>query len=134
MAAALGLLLSDAMAQQGGNRGQGSQITLVYEREVFSYEGTARRDPFSPLTRDNQLGPRFEQLVLQAIIYSSVPGESLVLLRAGEDRVLRARVGDVVGNSRVIEISPTRVVMAVENFGTIRQEILELPQGEGADR
>jgi hypothetical protein len=123
-----------AVAQQGGSRGQGAQVTLVYEREIFSYRGGDRRDPFQPLTQDNEMGPRFQELSLQGIIYSDVPGASLAILQAGGGRVMRARVGDVVGNSRVIEISPTRVVMAVENFGTIRQEILELPQREGAGR
>jgi len=135
--AGLALLVIPVMsagAQQGGPRSQGAQLTLVYEREVFSYQGGDRRDPFQPLTQDNQLGPRFQELSLQGIIYSDVPGQSLAILQAGGGRVLRARVGDVVGNSRIIEISPTRVVMAVENFGTIRQEILELPQREGAGR
>ena len=135
-ALAFGLVLGEAFAQQGGggNRGQGAEIPLVYEREVFSYPGGERRDPFEPLTQNNQLGPRFDQLSLQGIIHSSVAGESLALLRGGEDRVFRVRVGDVVGNSRVIEIGPTRVVMAVETFGSIRQEILEMPQRGGAER
>lgn len=132
--ALLALPVMSAVAQQGGPRGQGGQVTLVYEREVFSYQGGERRDPFQPLTQDNQMGPRFQELSLQGIIFSDVPGQSLAILQAGGGRVLRARVGDVVGNSRIIEISPTRVVMAVENFGTIRQEILELPQREGAGR
>lgn len=134
---AFALVPSVAFAQQGNNQGNqptGQTVSLVYEREVFSYRGSARRDPFVPLTRDNQLGPRFEQLALQGIIFSRVPRESVALIRAGEDRVFRARVGDVIGNSRVIEIGPTRVVMAVETFGAIRQEILEMPQREGADR
>ena len=123
------------VAQQGGNqRPRGDQITLVYEREVFSYRGDERRDPFRPLTQDDDLGPRFRELRLQGIIYSDAPGRSVALMAGGDDRVFRARVGDVIGNSRVIEISPTRVVMAVENFGTIRQEILELPQRGGAER
>ena len=113
---------------------QGAEVTLVYEREVFTYSGGERRDPFQALTGDNQMGPRFQELTLQGIVYSNVPGRSVAVLQAGGDRVLRARVGDVVGNSRVIEIGPTRVVMAVENFGTIRQEILELPQRGGAER
>ncbi len=134
-----GPLLGGAVAQQQGSPQQqpprpgASQITLVYEREVYTYNGGGRRDPFEPLTGENQMGPRFEELALQGIIYSSTPGQSLALLTA-QERVHRVRVGDVVGNSRVIEISPTRVVMAVENFGTIRQEILEMPQRGGAER
>ena len=119
------------VAQQGQRP---AEVTLVYEREVFTYTGSERRDPFQPLTGDNQMGPRFQELSLQGIVYSNVPGRSVAVLQAGGDRVLRARVGDVIGNSRVIEIGPTRVVMAVENFGTIRQEILELPQRGGAER
>ncbi|MFO7893965.1 MAG: hypothetical protein R6U63_09530 [Longimicrobiales bacterium] len=127
--------LLGVIAQQGGpQRGQGAQITLVYEREVFSYRGVERRDPFQPLTEDDQMGPRFQELSLQGIIYSDVPGESVAVVRGRDSRVFRARVGDVIGNSRVIEIGPTRVVMAVENFGTIRQEILEMPQRGGAER
>lgn len=123
------------IAQQGDpQRGQGAQVTLVYEREVFSYRGGERRDPFRPLTEDDQMGPRFQELSLQGIIYSDVAGGSVAVVRGRESRVYRARVGDVIGNSRVIEIGPTRVVMAVENFGTIRQEILEMPQRGGAER
>lgn len=136
---ALALLPGDVVAQQGGDAqaaqsGERSQqITLVYEREIFSYRGGGRRDPFEPLTDDNEMGPRFEELSLQGIIYSRA-GQSVALLRGGEDRVFRVRVGDVIGNTRVIEISPTRVVMAVENFGSIRQEILEMPQRGGAEQ
>ena len=134
-----GPLLGGLVAQQAGGaqqRPQGpvTQITLVYDREVYTYRGTGRRDPFEPLTGENQMGPRFEELALQGIIYSRVPGASVALLTGAQDRVHRVRVGDVLGNTRVIEISPTRVVMAVENFGTIRQEILELPQRGGAER
>lgn len=134
-----GPLLGGVVAQQQGeppqeqSRPGPAQITLVYEREVYVYNGGGRRDPFEPLTGENQMGPRFEELELQGIIYSSAPGQSVALLTA-QERVHRVRVGDVVGNSRVIEISPTRVVMAVENFGSIRQEILEMPQRGGAER
>jgi hypothetical protein len=112
---------------------QAANIELVYEREVFSYRGASRRDPFRPLT-DEAMGPRFESLSLQAIIYSTGRGNSLALLTDASGRVYRVRVGDVVGNSQVIEIGPLRVVLAVENFGTIRQEMLELPTRGGSDR
>lgn len=134
---ALAPLLGAVVAQQGGGQQGGrsaAQITLVYERETFTYRGSGRRDPFEPLTGDNEMGPRFEELTLQGIIYSGGGSQSVALLRGGEDRVFRVRVGDVIGNTRVIEISPTRVVMAVENFGTIRQEILEMPRRGGAER
>ncbi|MFW6206176.1 MAG: hypothetical protein ACOC5I_02970 [Gemmatimonadota bacterium] len=134
VALALVLLPGGVMAQDGQQEAQADEVTLVYEREVFDYRAADRRDPFEPLTRDNEMGPRFEELSLQGIIYSQAPGRSVALLQGGGERVFRARVGDVLGNSRVIEIGPTRVIMAVENFGTIRQEILEMPQRGGAER
>jgi hypothetical protein len=129
-----------AQQPQGQAGGQGAQaaptgeITLVYEREVYTYRGENRRDPFRPLTDDDAMGPRFEELVLQGIIYSTGRGRSVALLGDGNNRIYRVRVGDVVGNARVVEIGPLRVVLAVENFGTIRQEMLELPKRGGADR
>jgi Tfp pilus assembly protein PilP len=141
---ALVSLPSGASAQRGGQSGQQEQqaeralptaaeVTLVYEREVYTYQPTGRRDPFRPLTDDDEMGPRFERLTLQGVIYSTGRGESLGLLGDGTGRVYRVRQGDVLGNARVVEIGPSRVVMAVEVFGTIRQEILEL-QRRGGDR
>jgi acyl-coenzyme A thioesterase PaaI-like protein len=48
--------------------------------------------------------------------------------------VYRVRAGDVVGNARVVEIGRQRVVLAVETFGTIRREMLELQRRGGAQR
>lgn len=144
MALALGLvaLVSVTSAQQAGQPGQqqedrelpsASEVTLVYEREVFTYRPAGRRDPFRPLTDDDEMGPRFERLALNGVIYSTGRGESIAVLGDGTGRVYRVREGDVLGNARVVEIGPTRVVMAVEVFGTIRQEMLEL-QRRGGDR
>lgn len=136
--AAGAMVVPAAEAQQADSVGADSvgaeNITLVYEREVYTYDGGNRRDPFRPLSEQNGLGPRFESLSLRGIIYATGRGRSVALLGDGDGRVHRVRVGDVVGNSRVIEIGPLRVVLAVENFGTIRQEILELPTRGGTDR
>jgi Tfp pilus assembly protein PilP len=121
--------------QQPPGQGQAATgLTLIYEREVYTYRGQNRRDPFRPLTDLDEMGPRFESLSLRGIVYATGRGQSVALLTDREDRVFRVRVGDMVGNSRIIEIGPTRVVLAVENFGTIRQEILELPARGGTDR
>jgi Tfp pilus assembly protein PilP len=142
LALAFGPLTGDASAQ-AGQRAQpeteralpsASEVTLVYEREVFMYQATGRRDPFRPLTDDDEMGPRFERLSLQGVIYSTGRGESLALLGDGTGRVYRVRQGDVIGNARVVEIGPSRVVMAVEVFGTIRQEMLELQRRGGDPR
>ena len=133
---ALPALAGDAAAQQrptppGPPGTAANELTLVYDREVFTYEGGARRDPFRALTDANDMGPRFESLVLRGIIYSTGRQGSVVLLGDGDGRVFRARVGDVIGNSTVVEIGPLRVVLAVENFGSIRQEMLELQRNQG---
>lgn len=109
-------------------------IQLVYEREVYAYSDRGRRDPFRPLTSSDETGPRFEELALQGVIYSTGQGRSLALIADAGGRIYRVRAGDVIGNSRVVEIGPLRVVLAVENFGTIRQEMLELRKRGGADR
>ncbi len=130
---AIAALAAPAPAQAPDSVDAG-QITLVFDREVFIYAGENRRDPFRPLTAQDELGPSFEALSLQGIIYSTGRGRSVALLGDSDGRIHRVRVGDVVGNSRVIEIGPMRVVLAVENFGTVRQEILELPTRGGTDR
>lgn len=136
--AAFGVAPADAQqrgqAQDTSATATAESITLVYEREVYTYNGDNRRDPFRPLSSADDMGPRFEMLSLQGIIYATGQGRSVALLGDADGRVHRVRVGDVVGNSRVIEIGPTRVVLAVENFGTIRQEILELPRRGGSDQ
>jgi Tfp pilus assembly protein PilP len=127
---------ADAQQQAGQAQAQTQtpEVTLVYEREVFVYRAAGRRDPFRPLSDDDGLGPRFEALTLQGIIYSTGASRSIALLADGGGRVHRVREGDVLGNARVVEIGPSRVVMAVETFGTIRQEMLELQRRGGAQR
>lgn len=134
--AALPAAAAEAAAQQRPASGQttAANITLVYDREVFAYRGADRRDPFRPLTNENEMGPLFETLTLQGIIYSTGRGRSIALLADGSGRIYRVRAGDVIGNSTVVEIGPLRVVMAVENFGNIRQEMLELQRNQGANR
>lgn len=148
IAAALCVLVTasagDGTAQQARQRGQQAQeapstraasdVTLVYEREVFDYAASGRRDPFRPLTEDDELGPRFEHLTLRGVIYATGQGRSVALLGDGSNRVYRVRVGDVVGNARVLEIAPARVVLAVETFGTVRRETLELTRRGGAQQ
>lgn len=103
---------------------------LMFDRETFSYPGSARRDPFRPLIGKESLGPLFDDLKLRGIIFSPEPNRSLVLLQDGAKRIYRLHRGDVVGNSRVIEIRPLSVRMAVENLGMIRYEVLELRPAE----
>jgi hypothetical protein len=111
-----------------------SEVRLVYEREVYTYRPGGRRDPFRPLSAGDEMGPRFDKLTLQAIIHGEERRSSIAMLGDASGRIYRLREGDVLGNARVVQIGPNRVVMAVETFGTVRQETLELPRRGGAQR
>ena len=103
---------------------------LMFDREVYSYASNARRDPFRPLVGKESLGPLFEDLKLKGIIYSAEPTLSIVLIQDGSKRLYRLHRGEVIGNSRVVEIKPMQVRFAVENFGMVKYESLELrPNG-----
>ncbi len=105
---------------------------LIFEREVYSFPESSSRDPFVPLVGKNEDGPRFEDLSLRGIIYSPA-GSSLVLLTDGK-RVYRRHRGEMVGNARIVQISPTQVTFSVNYFGVWRQESIELKKNpEGAE-
>jgi hypothetical protein len=105
---------------------------LIFEREVFSYPGRVRRDPFRPLT-GSASGPLFEELHLSIILWSPVAAESVVLLTDTNRKQYRLRRGETVGNATVVEIGPTRVVFSVNDFGIRRQEVMDLKaKREGA--
>lgn len=117
---------ADAQTAEGDEpeqTGAEEEIELVYEREMFMYPATSRRDPFAPLTDDSGVGPRFEDLTLKGIIYS--PSGGVALLVTGNNKY-RVKQGDRIGNARVLEIRPLQVRFAVENFGVVQQEVLEL--------
>lgn len=98
---------------------------LKYEREFFLYPVGDRRDPFATLSAQDRLGPRFEDLTLRGVIHSR-EGRSVALLADPAGKVYRVRQGEIVGNARVVEIQPLQVLFAVDNFGVVRQERLEM--------
>jgi hypothetical protein len=115
---------------------------LVFEREVFSYPQYERRNPFVPLVGTEEGGPRFEELILQGILFSPDSDRSVALFGSrtsvsGEGanqtpQAFRARRGQTLGNVRILEIQRTRVVVEVVEFGLTEQRIMELRRpGEG---
>lgn len=116
-------------------------VQLVFERETFSYPGFQRRDPFRPLTGPGDAGPRFEDLVLLGAIVSSDPSQSVALLGtrggdAGAGQVThRLRVGQVIGNSRIVAVRPREIVIDVQEFGLQERRVLQLertaPEAQG---
>lgn len=107
---------------------------LVFEREVFSYPGRARRDPFMPLTGQNA-GVLFADLKLHMILFDDNPNRSIVAVSDAANKQYRLRRGDTVGNATVVDIGRTRVVFSVSDFGIRRQEVLEMkPTGRSVLR
>jgi hypothetical protein len=113
---------------------------LIFEREVFAYPTFQRRNPFVTLTAGDQGGPRFQQLRLMGIMFSEVPSESLAMLgtstvEISEDATTVTvqdgqswylKVGQSVGNIRIVEIRREQVVVEVEEFGLTEQKIMQL--------
>jgi hypothetical protein len=113
---------------------QAGDPRLVFEREVFSYPGSARRDPFMPLTGQNA-GVLFSDIKLHMILFDDDPGRSIVAVSDAAGKQYRLRRGDTVGNATVVDIGRTRVVFSVNDFGIRRQEVLDLkPMGRSVSR
>ncbi|HSW31869.1 MAG TPA: hypothetical protein VLH75_20465 [Longimicrobiales bacterium] len=137
------LLLPQAAAAQeppATPPAQQQPTELVFEREVFSYPALQRRNPFHPLTGADQGGPRFEELRVVGILYSDDPSKSVAVLgtstvELSEDAATVTvqpgpswylKVGQSVGNIRVVEIHREQVVVEVEQFGLTEQKIMQL--------
>jgi hypothetical protein len=95
------------------------------------YDGEARRDPFDPLTLENspETGPRFEALRLTGVFLGS-PGNSLVVLEDPTRRGHFLRAGERIGDARLVQIQPQSAVFEVEEYGTVRREVLRLERSE----
>ncbi len=118
---------------------------LVFEREVFFYPQYERKNPFVPLLSGAEGGPRFEEIRLIAVVFSPDPSRSVATFgpRTGQGdaelqtarRTYRVRRGEQLGNVRILEIQPTRVVVEVEEFGLTEQRIMELQRpGQGGSQ
>ena len=99
---------------------------LSFDREVFSYSGEGRKDPYAPLTGTDAIGPLFEDLSLHGILYSNDPKLSVVLIYDGAKRPYRLHVGDVIGNARLSSVTKTQVKFLVQSYGMIREEVMNL--------
>lgn len=144
-----GVAVAQAPTGQGAppDRARPDSVELRAEREVFAYPSFDRRNPFKPLT-GAEGGPRFEQMKLTGIIYSSEAGRSVATLAAGggteiteagsrqiRGRSARLRAGERWGNVRIVAIRQDRIVVDVEEFGLAeRREMLLPTRGQGGSR
>ena len=133
--AILALLLAPAqLAGQGVVVGDSVTALAVVPSSVLQpafYDGEARRDPFDPLTLAGELesGPRFETLRLTGV-FLGTPGNSLLVLEDPTRRGHFLRVGERIGDSRLVQILPESAVFDVEEYGTARREVLRLERNE----
>ena len=116
---------ADTGTDEGGASTPDS-IQLAFDREVFAYPSFERRNPFRPLTGEEDLGPRFEDIVLLGVVLAPRAEASIAVLGARPPgstrdqpptRVFRVRSGESLGNVRVLEIRRREVLFIVEGFG-----------------
>lgn len=117
------------------------ETELVFERELFQYPSFQRRNPFRPLVSSDEGGPRFEQLRLIGVLYSEDPGESVAVV--GTSRIAISddgtqvtvqdqgdswylKVGQSIGNTRIVEIRRDEVAVEIEEFGLTEQRTMQL--------
>ena len=126
------LLLAPAAAS-------GQQTTDVPEIEILAdpgdlariqpatYGAEGRRDPFAPLTSgaDPGDGPRFEQLTLTGIFLGS-SGTSIAVLEDPLKRGHFVRVGETIGNARLLALHSHSADFEIRDYGIVRRETLQL--------
>jgi hypothetical protein len=103
----------------------------IVQIEPASYHDHGRRDPFVPLTSgaDPGEGPRFETLRLTGVFLGS-PGNSLVVLEDPMRRGHFTRVGEKIGNARLLAIHSESADFEVDDYGSVRQESLRLERAD----
>jgi hypothetical protein len=98
-----------------------------FEREVFSYAPSGRRDPFVSLMTSGDLRPVITDLYVAGIVFDDSGRNSVAVLVDGSSKEqYRARVGMSLGRMRVARIDPKSVTFTIEEFGFSRQETLPL--------
>ena len=87
------------------------------------------RDPFEPLLGGSEgeetRPPRLDQLVLTGV-FRGAPGNSLVVLEDPARRGHFLRVGESLGQARLLAILPRAAVFEVDEYGIARRDTLRL--------
>jgi hypothetical protein len=142
-ALALALLPALASAQGGRRRPQvntdivkrDSSGAVVFNREVYNYPGSGRRDPFSSLIETGDIRPMLQDLQVVAITLAQNERQSVATLKdVSSNEIYRVRVGSVFGRMRVVAIRQRDVVLAIDEFGNTRQETLSITVPVGGGR
>jgi hypothetical protein len=100
---------------------------VIFNREVFQYSASGRRDPFTSLMISGGLRPTIADIRLTTVAYDPVGRNSVAIMRdLSTKEQYRVKIGSVLGRMRVVRIEPKAVVFAIEEFGFSRQETLTL--------
>jgi hypothetical protein len=100
---------------------------VLINREIFSYDGAGRRDPFVSLLTTSDLRPLLTDLKLVAVAFDTRGQNSVAVLRDTTSKSqYRVRVGQTIGRMRVAAIQEKAVIFTIEEFGYSRQEILPI--------
>ena len=120
---ALALFLCLVPVEAGAQEAADSAMLV---RESYEYGGTGRRDPFTPLSAGDELGPRFEDLGLSGIIFSPERGSIAVLVDRATQRRYRVWEGDMIGGARLLTVTEAEAEFLVTVFGVSRRDTLRL--------
>lgn len=104
-----------------------SPAVVTILREVFSYEGRGRRDPYLSLMSSSDIRPLLSDLRLTAIAWDPAGRNSVAILRDLYSKTqYRARVGQQLGRMRVSSISAKTVQFTIEEYGFNRTETMRV--------
>ncbi len=108
-------------------RGEAKAASVSIDREVFSYRGSGRRDPYESLMSTGELRPLVSDLRLTAVAFDPNGRNSVAILRdLNSQAQYRVRVGQTLGRLRVSGIRQKAVIFSIDEFGFSRQETLPL--------
>jgi hypothetical protein len=98
---------------------------IIFNREVYSYPRSGRRDPFASLITTGDIRPILADLEIVGIILDG--SRSVATLRdISSSEIYRVRVGSTFGRMRVTAIRQREVSLAIDEFGFTRQEVLSI--------
>ena len=94
-------------------------------REVYSYGGVGRRDPFYSLILTDDLRPLISDLRLVGILYEPSGSRTVAVMRDLQTNAqYRVTNGQSLGRMRVTQIRQRAVLFTIEEFGLSRQDSL----------
>ncbi len=100
---------------------------IIFNREVYAYPRSGRRDPFASLITTGDIRPILTDLEIVGIILDGTGRNSVATLRdVSTGEIYRVRVGSVFGRMRVTTIRQRDVGLAIDEFGFTRQEVLSI--------